>query len=99
MLNTTGLIRYSSLIFLKGSTSVRVELSLHCFLSFIQTLKKLRQVETINFGDCLVRSKGAVAIAEAVSEGLHKLKVFAIVESLFLHIAMYATRQTKYVYR
>ncbi|KAH0616850.1 hypothetical protein JD844_028278 [Phrynosoma platyrhinos] len=40
----------------------------------LRTLKKLRQVEIINFGDCLVRSKGAVAIAEAVSEGLHKLK-------------------------
>lgn len=41
----------------------------------LQTLKTLRQVEVINFGDCLVRSKGAVAIADAVKEGLHKLKV------------------------
>uniref|UniRef100_A0A8C0EEQ4 Ran GTPase-activating protein 1 n=1 Tax=Bubo bubo TaxID=30461 RepID=A0A8C0EEQ4_BUBBB len=38
------------------------------------TLKALRQIEVINFGDCLVRSKGAVAIADAVKEGLHKLK-------------------------
>lgn len=40
-----------------------------------QTLKTLRQVEVINFGDCLVRSKGAVAIADAVRGGLPKLKV------------------------
>lgn len=39
-----------------------------------QTLKTLRQVEVINFGDCLVRSKGAVAIADAVRGGLPKLK-------------------------
>lgn len=41
----------------------------------LQTLKTLRQVEVINFGDCLVRSKGAVAIADAVRGGLPKLKV------------------------
>lgn len=41
----------------------------------LQTLKALRQVEVINFGDCLVRSKGALAIADALKEGLHKLKV------------------------
>lgn len=45
------------------------------FASSSQTLKTLRQVEVINFGDCLVRSKGAVAIAEAVRGGLPKLKV------------------------
>ena len=39
-----------------------------------ETLKTLRQVEVINFGDCLVRSKGAVAIADAVRGGLPKLK-------------------------
>lgn len=44
---------------------------------FPQTLKALRQVEVINFGDCLVRSKGAVAIADAVHGGLPKLKVLA----------------------
>lgn len=43
--------------------------------SSLQTLKTLRQVEVINFGDCLVRSKGAVAIADAVRGGLPKLKV------------------------
>lgn len=45
------------------------------FPRFFQTLKILRQVELINFGDCLVRSRGAVAIAEAVRGGLPKLKV------------------------
>lgn len=45
------------------------------FASSSQTLKTLRQVEVINFGDCLVRSKGAVAIADAVRGGLPKLKV------------------------
>lgn len=45
--------------------------------SSFQTLKTLRQVEVINFGDCLVRSKGAVAIADAVRGGLPKLKVLA----------------------
>lgn len=31
----------------------------------------------INFGDCLVRSKGAVAIADAIRGGLPKLKVLS----------------------
>ena len=43
----------------------------------LQTLKTLRQVEVINFGDCLVRSKGAVTIADAIHGGLPKLKVLA----------------------
>lgn len=43
----------------------------------LQTLKTLRQVEVINFGDCLVRSKGAIAIADAIHGGLPKLKVLA----------------------
>uniref|UniRef100_A0A8C3SIT1 Ran GTPase activating protein 1 n=1 Tax=Chelydra serpentina TaxID=8475 RepID=A0A8C3SIT1_CHESE len=43
-------------------------------VAMAETLKTLRQVEVINFGDCLVRSKGAIAIAEAVKEGLPKLK-------------------------
>ena len=34
----------------------------------------------INFGDCLVRSRGAVAIADAVRGGLPKLKVLLGVE-------------------
>uniref|UniRef100_A0A8C9RQL1 Ran GTPase activating protein 1b n=1 Tax=Scleropages formosus TaxID=113540 RepID=A0A8C9RQL1_SCLFO len=37
-------------------------------------LKHLRNVQVINFGDCLVRSQGAVAIAGALREGLPILK-------------------------
>lgn len=51
--------------------------------SSLQTLKSLRQVEVINFGDCLVRSKGAVAIADAVRGGLPKLKVPAPPPAVF----------------
>lgn len=60
-----------------GVTAARARVSLALtWPSFLpQTLKTLRQVEVINFGDCLVRSKGAVAIADAVRGGLPKLKV------------------------
>lgn len=57
-------------------SSLVCPLSNLCCLA-LQTLKALRQIEVINFGDCLVRSKGAVAIADAVKEGLHKLKVLS----------------------
>lgn len=57
-------------------TYLHVHFSNLCCLA-LQTLKALRQIEVINFGDCLVRSKGAVAIADAVKEGLHKLKVLS----------------------
>lgn len=40
-----------------------------------QALKHLRSIQVINFGDCLVRPAGAIAIAESVSEGLPILKV------------------------
>uniref|UniRef100_A0A2K5CDZ8 Ran GTPase-activating protein 1 n=1 Tax=Aotus nancymaae TaxID=37293 RepID=A0A2K5CDZ8_AOTNA len=39
-----------------------------------ETLKTLQQVEVINFGDCLVHPKVAVAIADAIHGGLPKLK-------------------------
>uniref|UniRef100_A0A8C9RZF9 Ran GTPase activating protein 1b n=1 Tax=Scleropages formosus TaxID=113540 RepID=A0A8C9RZF9_SCLFO len=42
--------------------------------SHCQALKHLRNVQVINFGDCLVRSQGAVAIAGALREGLPILK-------------------------
>lgn len=51
-------------------------------MSSFQTLKTLRQVEVINFGDCLVRSKGAIAIADAVRGGLPKLKVLSNFQGL-----------------
>lgn len=40
-----------------------------------QALKHLRSVQVINFGDCLVRSEGAIAIAETLRDGLPILKV------------------------
>lgn len=40
-----------------------------------QALKHLNSIQVINFGDCLVRPSGAVAIAESISEGLPILKV------------------------
>uniref|UniRef100_A0A2K5PU14 Ran GTPase-activating protein 1 n=1 Tax=Cebus imitator TaxID=2715852 RepID=A0A2K5PU14_CEBIM len=43
-------------------------------VAMAETLKTLQQVEVINSGDCLVRSKGAVAIADAIHSGLPKLK-------------------------
>uniref|UniRef100_A0A4W5PLL6 Ran GTPase activating protein 1 n=1 Tax=Hucho hucho TaxID=62062 RepID=A0A4W5PLL6_9TELE len=43
-------------------------------IAMAQALKHLRSVQVINFGDCLVRSEGAIAIAEAVTEGLPILK-------------------------
>uniref|UniRef100_A0A8C7V891 Ran GTPase activating protein 1 n=1 Tax=Oncorhynchus mykiss TaxID=8022 RepID=A0A8C7V891_ONCMY len=43
-------------------------------IAMAQALKHLRSVQVINFGDCLVRSEGAIAIAEAITEGLPILK-------------------------
>lgn len=64
-----------TLVGLGSGTSIHFPLHAHSLISDPQTLKILRQVEVINFGDCLVRSRGALAIAEAVKEGLHRLKV------------------------
>lgn len=44
-------------------------------MCLLQALKHLRSIQVINFGDCLVRPAGAIAIAESVSEGLPILKV------------------------
>lgn len=55
--------------------------SCHCdVLSLVniclsQALKYLNSIQVINFGDCLVRPSGAVAIAESISEGQPILKV------------------------
>lgn len=40
-----------------------------------QALRHLRNVQVINFGDCLVRSEGAIALAAVIREGLPILKV------------------------
>ncbi|XP_076446454.1 ran GTPase-activating protein 1-like isoform X2 [Babylonia areolata] len=39
-----------------------------------QVLPKLPDLEQINFGDCLVRTGGAKALAQALRDGQHKLK-------------------------
>lgn len=41
----------------------------------MQALRHLRNVQVINFGDCLVRSEGAIALAAVLREGLPILKV------------------------
>ncbi|KAG7226509.1 hypothetical protein INR49_003830 [Caranx melampygus] len=40
----------------------------------LRALKHLRNVQVINFGDCLVRSEGAIALAAVLREGLPILK-------------------------
>lgn len=45
-----------------------------CFVLFCQALRHLCSVQVINFGDCLVRSEGAIAITAAL-RGLPVLKV------------------------
>lgn len=65
-----------------------------CFL-LSQTLKALRQVEMINFGDCLVRSKGVIAITDAVCGDLLKLKVLMFSCPLFLRDSCLRVVNTK----
>lgn len=45
------------------------------FPSASQSLRHLRNVQVVNFGDCLVRSEGAIALAAVLREGLPVLKV------------------------
>jgi Ran GTPase-activating protein 1 len=45
----------------------------------LQVLPKLQNLEVINFGDCLVRTEGAVALSDALKEGHQKLKVICYV--------------------
>ncbi|KAF3853276.1 hypothetical protein F7725_013964 [Dissostichus mawsoni] len=40
----------------------------------LRALRHLRNVQVINFGDCLVRSEGAIALAAVLREGLPVLK-------------------------
>lgn len=44
-------------------------------MSIMQALRHLRNVQVINFGDCLVRTEGAIALAAVLTEGLPILKV------------------------
>lgn len=50
----------------------------------MQALRHLRNVQVINFGDCLVRSEGAIALAAVLREGLPILKVSSPANSSFL---------------
>uniref|UniRef100_A0AAZ3P501 Ran-GTPase activating protein 1 C-terminal domain-containing protein n=1 Tax=Oncorhynchus tshawytscha TaxID=74940 RepID=A0AAZ3P501_ONCTS len=43
-------------------------------LAMAQALRHLRTVQVINFGDCLVRSEGAIALSAVLREGLPTLK-------------------------
>ena len=42
---------------------------------FSQALRHLKNIQVINFGDCLVRTEGAVALSAVLREGLPVLKV------------------------
>lgn len=43
--------------------------------STLQALRHLRNVQVVNFGDCLVRSEGAIALAGVLREGLPIIQV------------------------
>ena len=42
---------------------------------FPQALRHLKNIQVINFGDCLVRTEGAMALSAVLREGLPILKV------------------------
>ena len=44
-------------------------------LAMAEVLPDLQDLRVINFGDCLVRSDGARAIAEAIKDGHRQLEV------------------------
>ena len=44
----------------------------------LQVLHNLPDLEVINFGDCLVKPQGALAIGEALKEKHFNLKVFMV---------------------
>lgn len=51
--------------------------------NIFQVLPKLQNLEVINYGDCLVRTEGAIAITEALKEGYQKLKVIVHITHKF----------------
>lgn len=51
--------------------------------NIFQVLPKLQNLEVINYGDCLVRTEGAIAITEALKERHQKLKVIVHVTQKF----------------
>ncbi len=46
--------------------------------SMAEVLPSLPKLRVINFGDCLVRSDGAYAIADAIKDGHQQLEVIII---------------------
>ena len=52
-----------------------------------KVLPCLPNLQVINFGDCLVKSKGAMAIAEALKHGHWNLKVY---DNHATHATVYA---------
>lgn len=55
---------------------------MYFFSSYFQVLSQLQNLEVINFGDCLVRTEGAKAIAEVLTRGHKNLVVGTLLESL-----------------
>lgn len=47
-------------------------------VAMAEVLPNLQQLRVINFGDCLVRPGGAVAISDAIKDGHHLLEVLLI---------------------
>ena len=45
------------------------------FMLILQALPKMQNLEVINFGDCLIRTDGAVEIANAIKSAHQKLRV------------------------
>ena len=41
---------------------------------FLQVLPSLKSLEVVNFGDCLIKTKGAKALAECLRSALNNLK-------------------------
>lgn len=63
-----------------------VYLFLNCSVrlwTFLQALPNLQKLEVLNFGDCLLRTKGAEAIADAIKDSHASLKVETLL--LVLH--------------
>lgn len=54
----------------------------------MQALRHLRNVQVINFGDCLVRSEGAIALAAVLREGLPILKVRSHCSAAFVLVCL-----------
>lgn len=63
----------------------------------IQALRHLRNVQVINFGDCLVRCEGAIALAAVLREGLPILKVSHQKSPQFRRLCQYVSALSTHV--